>query len=157
MASPLHHATIAWRREADDAEFAKGRYSRRHSWRFDGGVEIAASASPHVVPKAFAGEDAVDPEEAFIAALSACHMLTFLDLARRAGFTVDSYEDAAEGELEKTEAGTYRMARVRLHPRIAFAGKSPDASALDRLHEAAHAQCFIANSVTSEVLVEAPQ
>src|SRR5688572_18685483 len=96
-----YRATILWRREGESGEFAKGRYSRAHEWRFDGGVTVAGSASLAVVPLPFAREDAVDPEEAFIAALSSCHMLTFIDLARRAGIVVDSYEDDAVGEMER--------------------------------------------------------
>ncbi len=149
----LYHASVIWRRGPDE-DFAKGRYSRRHVWRFDGGIEVAASASPLVVPKPFVAEDAVDPEEAFVASLSSCHMLTFLDLARRAGVIVDRYEDDAEGDMEKNAEGRYWIARVRLRPRIAYAGEPPDAAALDRLHHAAHENCFIANSVLTEVTVE---
>lgn len=150
----LYRATVIWRRPAD-ADFPKGRYSRGHLWRFDGGVEVKASASPQVVPKAFAPADAVDPEEAFVASLSSCHMLTFLDLARRAGFVIDSYEDAAEGLMEKNAAGRYWISRVTLRPRIVFAGNEPSAADLERLHHGAHDQCFIANSVTTDVRVEA--
>jgi organic hydroperoxide reductase OsmC/OhrA len=155
MAGHLCHATVTWRREPD-GDFAKGRYSRGHVWRFDGGIEVKASASPQVVPKAFAPADAVDPEEAFVASLSSCHMLTFLDLARRAGFVVDSYEDAAEGELEKNDAGRLWVARVTLRPRIAFSGNEPPADEMKRLHHDAHDICFIANSVTSDVRIEPP-
>jgi organic hydroperoxide reductase OsmC/OhrA len=156
MARHLYRATVSWRREANDADFAKGRYSRRHLWRFDGGIDVAASASPQVVPKPFAAEDAVDPEKSFVASLSSCHMLTFIDLARRAGFLVDSYQDEAEGEMEKNAAGRFWIARVTLRPRIAFAGgKLPEPADLDRLHHGAHEQCFIANSVTTEIRVEA--
>jgi organic hydroperoxide reductase OsmC/OhrA len=155
MASHLYSATVTWRREAAETDFAKGRYSRGHVWRFDGGVEVKASASPQIVPKPFAPADAIDPEEAFVASLSACHMLTFLDLARRAGFVVDGYADEAEGEMEKNAEGRYWMARVTLRPRIAFAGeKQPTPADLDRLHHAAHQECFIANSVTTDVRVE---
>src|SRR5918999_385435 len=97
MAGHEYRATVVWRREGED--FAKARYSRAHDWRFDGGITVRASASPQVVPKPYSREDAVDPEEAFIAALSSCHMLTFLDLARRAGVVVDSYEDEATGVM----------------------------------------------------------
>jgi organic hydroperoxide reductase OsmC/OhrA len=155
MAEHLYHATVAWKRQAD-ADFPKGRYSRGHVWRFDGGVEVKAAASPHVVPKAFTPEDAVDPEEAFVASLSSCHMLTFLDLARRAGFVIDSYEDAAEGVMEKNAAGRLWVSKVTLRPRIVWAGASPPADQLDRLHHDAHDLCFIANSVTTDVRVESP-
>lgn len=153
MAGHLYRATVTWRRDPD-ADFARGRYSRGHLWRFDGGVEVKAAASPYVVPKALTPEDAVDPEEAFVASLSSCHMLTFLDLARRAGFVVDAYEDAAEGEMEKNAAGRLWVSRVTLRPRIAWAGNAPPADQLDRLHHDAHDLCFIANSVTSDVRVE---
>ena len=155
MAGHLYSATVTWRRDPD-ADFAKGRYSRGHTWRFDGGVEVKAAASPHVVPKALTPEDAVDPEEAFVASLSSCHMLTFLDLARRAGFVVDAYEDAAEGEMEKNAAGRLWVSRVTLRPRIAWAGSAPPADELNRLHHDAHDLCFIANSVTSDVRIESP-
>lgn len=152
--SHLYRATVTWRL-GDDEEFARGRYSRGHLWRFDGGVEVPASASPQVVPKPYAPEDAVDPEEAFIASLSACHMLTFLDLARRAGHVVVSYEDEAEGEMTRNAEGRFWIERVTLRPRIAFADAGrPDASDLERLHDAAHEHCFIANSVLTEVRIE---
>jgi organic hydroperoxide reductase OsmC/OhrA len=151
-----YRATVAWRREAPEADFAKGRYSRGHSWRFDGGVEVRAAASPHVVPKAFTPADAVDPEEAFVASLSSCHLLTFLDLARRAGFVIDSYDDDAEGFMEKNAAGRLWIARVVLRPRIAFSGKEPSPAELERLHHDAHDTCYIANSVTTDVRVEPP-
>lgn len=150
----LYRVDVVWRR--DEGDFRKGRYSRGHVWRFDGGVEVPASASPLVVPAAYAPADAVDPEEAFVAALSSCHMLTFLDLARRAGFVVASYEDAAEGVLDKVAEGRLCVARVVLRPRIRFEGEGPDAAALDKLHEDAHRTCFIANSVTTEITVEPP-
>lgn len=154
MAGHLYRATVIWQREAG-ADFLKGRYSRGHVWRFDGGIEVKASASPLIVPKPFAPEDAVDPEEAFVASLSSCHMLTFVDLARRAGFVVDSYADTAEGEMEKNADGRFWMARVTLRPSIVFSGdKRPMPADLDRLHHAAHQECFIANSVTTDVRVE---
>jgi organic hydroperoxide reductase OsmC/OhrA len=151
----VYRATVSWRRPPD-SDFPKGRYSRGHTWRFDGGIEIRASASPQVVPKAFAPADAVDPEEAFVASLSACHMLTFLDVARRAGFFVEQYEDAAEGVMEKNAAGRYWVARVTLRPAIDFSDREPNAGELARLHHEAHEQCFIANSVTTDVRVEPP-
>jgi organic hydroperoxide reductase OsmC/OhrA len=151
----LYTATVSWKR--GEGEFPKGRYSRGHTWRFDGGVEVPASASPQVVPKQFTVEAAVDPEEALVASLSSCHLLTFLDLARRAGFVIDAYEDAAEGVMEKNAAGRYWIARVTLRPRIVFSGKSPDAAELERLHHTAHEECFIANSVKTEIVVEPPK
>ena len=150
----VHHyrADIVWQREG--ADFPKGRYSRAHVWRFDSGVEVRASSSPLIVPKPWSAEDAVDPEEAFVASLSSCHVLTFLDLARRAGFLIDRYEDAAEGEMVKNADGRYWIATVTLRPRIAFAGnKHPAAAELEHLHHAAHDQCFISSSVKTEVRV----
>jgi organic hydroperoxide reductase OsmC/OhrA len=156
MAEHLHKASIAWRR--DDGDFAKGRYSRDHVWRFDGGVEVPASASPLVVPNPFASETAVDSEEAFVAALSACHMLTFVDMARRAGFIVESYEDSAEGEMERFAAGRWWVAKVTLSPRIVFSGeRAPTQAELDDLHHKAHEACFIANSVKTKIAVEPPR
>jgi len=153
MAGHLYTATVAWSR--GDGEFQKGRYSRGHTWRFDGGIEVPASASPQVVPKPYVVEAAVDPEEAFIASLSSCHMLTFLDLARRAGFLIESYEDTAEGVMEKNASGKYWISRVTLKPRIAWGGdKHPSPDDLARLHHVAHEECFIANSVKTHVNVE---
>jgi organic hydroperoxide reductase OsmC/OhrA len=154
MEAHLYKATVSWKR--GEGDFPKGRYSRGHVWRFDGGIEVPASASPAVVPLPYSVEAAVDPEEAFVASLSSCHMLTFIDLARRAGFVIDAYEDEAEGVMEKNEAGQRWISRVTLRLRIDFAGgKAPDRAELDRLHHAAHEACFIANSVKTEVRVEA--
>jgi organic hydroperoxide reductase OsmC/OhrA len=146
-----HRATVAWRREG--ADFAKGHYSRAHVWRFDGGAEVPASASPSIVPPAWCSQEAVDPEEAFVAALSACHMLTFLDLARRRGFVVDAYDDDAVGVLARNEAGRRWVSEVTLHPRIAFSGTGPGAEELAELHRRAHDDCFVANSVLSRVVI----
>ena len=147
-----HTATVRWAASPGE-DFAKGQYSRAHSWSFDGGAIVAASASPHIVPAPWSDAAAVDPEEAFVASLSSCHMLFFLDFARRAGVVVTSYEDVAEGVMEKGADGLMRISKVRLRPRIAFA-EAPDSAALDALHHKAHEACFIANSVTSEVVVE---
>lgn len=149
----IYKATVAWQR--GEGEFQKGRYSRAHTWRFDGGIAVPASASPQVVPKPYVNEAAVDPEEAFIASLSSCHMLTFLDIARRGGFVIESYEDEAEGVMEKNAAGKYWISRVTLRPRIAWGGdKQPSHDDLARLHHVAHEECFIANSVRTDVTVE---
>jgi organic hydroperoxide reductase OsmC/OhrA len=156
MAQHLYRATIVWRR--GEGDFAKGRYSREHVWRFGGGIEVPASASPQVVPKPFSVENAVDPEEAFIASLSSCHMLTFLDIARHAGFVVDSYEDTAEGEMERLGTGRWWVAKVTLRPKIAFSGeKQPSASEADELHHKAHEACFISNSVKTSVDIAPPR
>ena len=145
-------ATISWRRD-DGADFAKGQYSRAHEWAFDGGHVMTASASPHIVPAPWSDPAGVDPEEAFVASLSSCHMLFFLDFARRAGVVVTSYEDEAEGVMEKGPDGRVRITKVTLRPRIAF-GEAPEQAVLDDLHHKAHEACFIANSVTSEVVIE---
>ena len=146
-------ATIRWAAKPDEA-FAKGQYSRAHEWAFNGGVTLPASSSPHVVPLPWSDPAGVDPEEAFIASLSSCHMLFFLDFARRAGFAIASYIDEAEGELGKLPDGRMAMTNVTLHPRIAWAGTAPDAAALAELHDKAHHACFIANSVTTKVTIE---
>ena len=147
-------AIVRWKRGADDV-FAAGRYSRAHEWAFDGGAVVPASASPHVVPKPYSDEAGVDPEEAFIASLSSCHMLFLLDFARRAGFVIDSYEDRAEGVMEKNAEGRMAITRITLRPHIAWGdGVAPDAAALADLHHKAHDACFIANSVTTKVTVE---
>ncbi|MES2002430.1 MAG: OsmC family protein [Pseudomonadota bacterium] len=146
-------ATIRWAAKADEA-FAKGQYSRAHEWVFDGGVTLPASSSPHVVPLPWSDEAGVDPEEAFIASLSSCHMLFFLDFARRAGFALASYIDEAEGEVGKLPDGRMAMTNVTLRPRIGWTGAAPDAAALAELHDKAHHACFIANSVTTKVTIE---
>jgi organic hydroperoxide reductase OsmC/OhrA len=146
-----HRATVLWRRDAGD--FAKGHYSRAHLWRFDGGVEVTASAAPSVVPAPWSKAEAVDPEEAFVASLSSCHMLTFLDLARHRGFVVDSYSDDAVGILSKNDAGHRWVSEVTLNPRIVFSGKQPTAEDLTALHRKSHDICFVANSVRSNVII----
>jgi len=146
-------AVVEWAlREGED--FASGRYSRAHTVSFDGGVTIAASSSPHVVPKPWSDEAAVDPEEMLVAALSNCHMMTFLHVARLAKYVVVAYRDEPEGVLEKTPEGRIAMTRVTLRPSIEYAGAIPDAAAAEALHHAAHEGCFIANSVTTKVTVE---
>jgi len=146
-------ATIRWHRTGE-GDFAKGQYSRAHSWEFDGGVTVPASPSPHVVPQPWSDLHAVDPEEAFIASLSSCHMLFFIDFARRDGWTLDSYHDEAEGVMEKDARGKIAMTRVTLRPQIIWHGAAPDEAEIADLHHRAHEACFIANSVTSEVRVE---
>jgi organic hydroperoxide reductase OsmC/OhrA len=146
-------ATIRWTRDPD-TDFARGQYSRTHNWSFDGGISLVASASPHIVPSPWSSADAVDPEEAFVASLASCHMLFFVDLARRAGLIVDRYTDEAEGLLEKRDDGKMWMSKVTLRPRIDWGSEAPDDATLADLHHKAHDLCFIANSVTSEVVVE---
>jgi organic hydroperoxide reductase OsmC/OhrA len=146
-------ATIRWRRDGAEG-FAKGQYSRAHEWAFDGGAVVPASASPHIVPAPWSDAAGVDPEEAFVASLSSCHMLFFLDFAWRAGFLIDSYVDEAEGVLDKRADGRMVMTRVTLRPRLAWSGDAPDAAVLAELYHKAHEACFIANSVTTEVVVD---
>lgn len=141
-----HKATIRWAR--DGADFSYKTYSRNHVWRFENGVEIPASATAQ-----YLGDPTrVDPESALVAALSSCHMLTFLALAANKGFVVDGYEDRAVGHLEKNANGKFAITRVELRPRISFGGeKRPTQADIDWLHEKAHKECFIANSVLTEV------
>lgn len=147
-----HKASIVW--EAASEEFTRGRYSRAHTWTFDGGVSIAASASPAAVRAPYADPDAVDPEEAFVAALASCHMLTFLYVASRRGFAVQRYEDDAVGAMTANERGVQWVSRVALRPRIQYGDKTPTPAEEHEMHEAAHAQCFIANSVRSAIDIE---
>jgi organic hydroperoxide reductase OsmC/OhrA len=143
-----HVADVSWARGG--AAFAYQTYSRDHVWRFDGGVTVAASANP-----AYLGSEAnVDPEEAFVAALSSCHMLTFLAIAAKKRIVVDSYDDHAVGQMENNDSGRLAITRVVLQPEVGFAGDEPDADTLLKMHHLAHEQCFIANSVTTEVTVE---
>ena len=150
-----HQATIRWSRTGPD--FLKGQYSREHSWTFDGGLTVPASPSPSIVPAPWSNAASVDPEEAFVAAISSCHMLVFVWLASRAGFICDRYEDAAVGVMTKNERGVPWVSQVTLRPRLAWSGeKLPTPADLDRLHHAAHEQCFIANSVKTVITVESP-
>ena len=135
-------------------DFLAGRYSRKHAVAFDGGIEIAASASPHVVPAPWSAADAVDPEEMLVAAIADCHMLSFLHVAREAGLVVASYRDRAEGVMRKTPEGRIAVTRVTLRPVIVFEGDAPGPDVLDQLHHRAHETCYIANSVRTEILVE---
>jgi len=148
-----HTAIITWKGGGPD--FAAGRYTREHTWRFDGGMTVLASPSPHVVPAPWSNAANVDPEEAFVASIASCHMLTFLWLASREGFVADGYEDEAVGEMTKNDRGLAWVSSVTLHPRIAWSGaKLPTSADLERLHHLAHEQCFIANSIKTAVAVE---
>jgi organic hydroperoxide reductase OsmC/OhrA len=134
------------------AVFVDHRYSRGHRWQFDGGTQVPASSSPHVVPLPYSVEAAVDPEEAFVAALSSCHMLWFLSLAAKRGYLVDRYHDTAVGVMGRDADGKLAMLEVTLRPTATFAEAArPDDAELAALHEAAHAECFIANSVKTRV------
>ncbi|HSQ57484.1 MAG TPA: OsmC family protein [Gemmata sp.] len=145
-------ATIRWTRKGE-GDFTKGQYSRAHSWEFDGGLTVPASPSPHIVPAPWNDPSGVDPEEAFVASLSSCHMLFFVDFARRGGFVVDAYVDEAQGVLEKRADGKMAMNRVTLHPDITWGATHPDEAAIADLHHRAHEACFIANSVNTEVKI----
>lgn len=148
-----HTADVLW--ERGEQPFTDRRYSRAHVLRFDGGVEVQGSASPQVVAPPLSVEAAVDPEEMFIAALSSCHMLWFLDIAARRGFRIDRYHDTPTGLLRENTEGKLVMATVTLRPEVVFSGDTrPDADALHDLHRLAHEECFLANSVKSLVLVE---
>jgi organic hydroperoxide reductase OsmC/OhrA len=147
-----HKAIISWKRTSPD--FLTGKYSREHTWTFDGGVTVPASASPSVVPVPWSNPANVDPEEAFVASISSCHMLTYLYLASRQGFQVDSYHDEAVGVMTKNEKGVPWVSSVTLHPRIAYSGaKLPTPADEEHLHHLAHEQCFIANSIKTQVTV----
>jgi organic hydroperoxide reductase OsmC/OhrA len=146
-------ATVAWTRPPD-AAFKDNKYSRAHEWRFDGGVTVPASSSPKVVPPPLSKPDAVDPEEALVAALSSCHMLFFLFYAAKAGFVIERYEDEASGEIGKNAQGAMAMLKVTLRPQITWGDRTPSADELDELHHRSHESCYIANSVKTEVAVE---
>lgn len=147
-------ASVTWSR--GDAVFTDNKYARAYTVAFDGGVSIAGSASPANVPAPYSQADAADPEELLVASVSSCHMLWFIDYARRGGFVLDSYEDAAEGVMGKDDRGKIAFTRVTLRPKCAWSGgTTPDAAALDELHHKAHEACFIANSLRCDVKVEA--
>lgn len=147
-------AGIRWSR--GEQKFTDNRYRRAHTWHFDGGTVVPASSSPAVVPLPMSDAAAVDPEEAFVASLSSCHMLWFLSLAAKRGYVVDAYADDASGVMAKNTAGRLAMTTVTLRPLVTFGGASrPDRAALDALHHAAHAECFIAASIRSEIAIEA--
>ena len=148
-----HFATIRWFASPGE-DFARGQYSRAHSWNFDGLTNVAASASPHIVPMPWANPQAVDPEEAFVASAASCHMLFFLDFARRAGVVVTGYDDEAEGVMAKGSDGKMRVTRIVLRPKIVVGAEEPGGAVVDELHHKAHEACFIANSITSEIAIE---
>jgi organic hydroperoxide reductase OsmC/OhrA len=146
-------ATVRWL--LGDGDFPGNRYTRAHEWSFDGGLTVPASASPHIVPPPLSVAENIDPEEAFVASLSSCHMLFFLSLAARRGIVVESYTDEASGRMEKDADGRMAMSRVVLRPRAVYQGdSSPDSQEVGRLHHRAHELCFIANSVKTEIVTE---
>ncbi len=153
MSSHEYSVQIRWTR--GDAPFTDNRYSRAHSWLFDGGVEVPASSSPHVVRVPLSVEAAVDPEEAFVASIASCHMLWFLSIAAGSGFRIDRYVDEAVGVMGKNAAGKTAVSRVTLRPQVAFSGdKLPSRAQIEEMHHKAHAECFIANSVTTDIRCE---
>jgi organic hydroperoxide reductase OsmC/OhrA len=145
-------ATVTWQRNG--AVFTDNKYSRAHVWKFDGGAVVPGSSSPHVVRPPFSDASAVDPEEAFIASLSSCHLLWFLSIAAKRGFVVDSYEDQATGVMAHNAEGKLAITVVTLRPKATFAGQQPSRADLDQLHRQAHEECFIASSVKTDVRCE---
>lgn len=144
---------IFWKKSLDEA-FVDSKYNRSHTWSFDGGIEIPASSSPHVVPVPMSNESAVDPEEAFVAAVSSCHMLWFLSIAAEKNFIIESYEDNAIGVLGKNEEGKLAMTKITLKPKVNFNDRTvPPIEQVDELHRLAHEKCFIANSVKTKITI----
>ena len=149
-----YKADVIWGIAAGD-DFLNNQYSRGHLWRFDGGLDVPASSAPSVVPLPFSVEENVDPEEAFVASLSSCHMLWFLALAAKYKYSVACYHDRAVGVMEKNEEGKVAITRVTLSPKIEFDGENiPSVERVDELHHEAHERCFIANSVKTEILIK---
>ncbi len=145
-------ATITWKSDSPET-FTKQRYTRGHLWEFDGGISVPGSSSPHVVPR-FSVEAAVDPEEALVASASSCHMLTFLYLAAKGGFNVASYADNAVGEMAALEDGRRWLAKITLDPQIEWIDTPPTPDELAELHHNAHRECYIANSIKSEIVIK---
>lgn len=150
----VYFAKINWLR-ASNENYIDNKYSRAHEWIFDGGVTVQASSSPHVVPLPYSVEANVDPEEAFIASISSCHMLFFLSIAAKKRYVVDSYTDDAFGVMEQDGQGKISMTKVTLRPQAKFGGnKEPTLAQLEKIHHQAHEQCFIANSVKTQIVTE---
>jgi organic hydroperoxide reductase OsmC/OhrA len=148
-----YNIKISWEKDSGEA-FVDNKYSRAHTWTFDGGIALSASSSPHVIPLPMSVESAVDPEEAFVASLSSCHMLWFLSIAAGKNYIVESYEDNAEGILGKDEEGKLAMTKVTLKPEVNFGGNAvPSREQVEELHHLAHEKCFIANSVKTKVTI----
>lgn len=146
-------ATISWKTDSPES-FTKNKCTRGHEWSFDGGVIVPASSSPHAVRVPFSVEAAVDPEEALVASAASCHMLTFLWLAAKDGFNVESYTDNAVGEMSATENGSQWVSKITLDPQIVWIGDEPSVEQLADLHHRSHEQCYIANSIKSEVVIK---
>jgi len=149
-----YSAKIHWQRTGNT--FSQNEYSRKHKWTFDGGITVPASASPEIVPEPLSDRSAVDPEEAFIASLSSCHMLWFLSIASREGSIIDDYIDNVHGKMEKNQEGKLAIAEVILRPVVQFDGDHQlDQSSFDKLHHRAHQRCYIAHSVQTTIIVDA--
>ena len=147
-----YFATVSWNRQSEES-FIDNKYSRGHNWEFDGGVVVPASSSPHIVPLPYSIEANVDPEEAFVASLSSCHMLFFLSIAAKRKYIIDSYADKAIGVMDTDSVGRLSMTKVTLRPKVTFAGeRQPSFEQLEKMHHQSHEQCFIANSVKTEVV-----
>ena len=153
MSKPSQYsATIVWQRGKE--KFTDNKYSRAHQWVFSSGTSIAASSSPHIVPLPYSVDENIDPEEAFVASLSSCHMLFYLSLAAKKKWVIDSYEDRATGTLEKNEEGKLAMTKVVLDPYITYSGATPSKHQEAKIHHLAHEACFIANSVKTVVEIK---
>jgi len=148
-----YSAKIVWNRQPDEV-FIDNKYSRGHTWEFDGGAIVAASSAPSIVPLPYSVEANVDPEEAFVASISSCHMLFFLGIAGKKRFVIDEYIDNPIGLLEKDSEGNISMTKVNLRPQVTFSGKQPSFEMLEKMHHQAHELCFIANSVKTEIVTE---
>ena len=147
-----YNATIFWKRGTE--RFVDNKYSRAHQWVFNSGTTIAASSSPHIVPLPYSVEENIDPEEAFVASLSSCHMLFYLSIAAKKNWVIDSYEDSASGTLEKNEEGKLAMTKVMLDPDIRYSGETPSKEQEAEIHHLAHEACFIASSVKTIVEIK---
>jgi organic hydroperoxide reductase OsmC/OhrA len=149
-----YYATIVWQRREEE-RYIDNKYSRAHQWVFGGGVVVPASSSPHIVPLPYSVEDNVDPEEAFVASLSSCHMLFFLSIAAKNKFVVERYVDRPIGMMDKNAQGKMAMTKVTLRPEINFSADTPvTLEKLEKMHHQSHEQCFIANSVITEVVTD---
>ena len=148
-----YNAKVVWNRKPDEA-FIDNKYSRGHRWEFDGGAIIAASSAPSIVPLPYSIEANVDPEEAFVASISSCHMLFFLGISGKKRLVIDQYIDNPIGVMSKDADGKISMTRVTLRPQVTFSGKQPSAEILQKMHHQSHQQCFIANSVKAEIVTE---
>lgn len=149
-----YFAKISWQK-ANNETFSDNQYSRGHQWTFDGGATIPASSSPHIVPLPYSVEANVDPEEAFVASLSSCHMLFFLSIAAKRRYVIESYNDDAIGLMETDSNKKQSMTLVTLKPIVKFIGdRMPTIDQISKMHHQAHEQCFIANSVKTKIVID---